>query len=784
MLLYADFSQAGPSQTPSPTQFQNKETSDTHSSTKSFILTPELGIDQPKNILVLLSWSPLFPWSQSMQQGLISAIEAQDESIQLYVESMYESPTFSTSARYNFDLGLRAKYENIKFDGIIADSRAAFDYLQALPIDDPDFGQIPTYFIYFTQEDILSKPYQKTIMEAQQDSIKKTLLFMYESHPTIDTLHIISNDQYIYQPYIDAIEHSTAELGVTVDIQFYDYADLSQYQSQVSQIPENDVIIYLPTFISNQTRNLNAQQVLAQIAPHASVPIYSFWHNFVGAGAVGGNLMNPHFYGVDAIQSILSYQKDGYFTKTEELGEWIFDEKILKQFNLSFPSYVSSYKRINAASTIWADYPIETASFIVFFAFIILLVFVYKQNRLSKALKYSKIAEKEAAANALRISNLSKTKSKFIATMSHEIRTPINGIFGALSLMAKQSPSKNQRQYLDMAQYCTENLLNTVNDVLDFSRMDSGQFEIIAKPFSPVTLLNDVYRYAQLISKDTDLIVKLEVDTLVDVPLLGDKMRLQQVLNNLLNNAVKFTPKGSVTIIANIESNSDSHYQLNISITDTGIGISKDDINKLFSPFIQINDTLERSQEGSGLGLSICKEIINLMQGTIHVESTLGQGSRFHVELRLPLAEEQIETNSQYPMVNQASIEHKTCNILLVEDNKINQAVMRSQLEQLGHQVTIGDNGQHALEILAAHTQTFDVVLMDIQMPVLNGYDTTLAIRNGEVGSQYQKMPILALTAHASLDEHESINVEVFNHYLIKPVQEHKLQAALNASCR
>lgn len=142
MLLYADFSQAGPNQTPSPIQSQNKDTSDTHSSTQSFILAPKLGIDQPKNILVLLSWSPLFPWSQSMQQGLISAIEAQDESIQLYVESMYESPTFSTSARYNFDLGLRAKYENIKFDGIIADSRAAFDYLQALPIDDPDFGII------------------------------------------------------------------------------------------------------------------------------------------------------------------------------------------------------------------------------------------------------------------------------------------------------------------------------------------------------------------------------------------------------------------------------------------------------------------------------------------------------------------------------------------------------------------------------------------------------------------------------------------------------------------
>lgn len=192
MLLYADISQAGPSQTPSPTKSQNKDTSDTRSSTSYAILTPELGIDQPKNILVLLSWSPLFPWSQSMQQGLISAIEAQDESIQLYVESMYESPTFSTSARYNFDLGLRAKYENIKFDGIIADSRAAFDYLQALPIDDPDFGQIPTYFIYFNQEDILSTPYQKTIMEAQQDSIKKTLLFMNESHPTIDTLHIIT----------------------------------------------------------------------------------------------------------------------------------------------------------------------------------------------------------------------------------------------------------------------------------------------------------------------------------------------------------------------------------------------------------------------------------------------------------------------------------------------------------------------------------------------------------------------------------------------------------------
>lgn len=748
------------------------------------IYVPMLGIDRPKNILVILSWSPLIPWSQNVQKGLLSAIDAQDESIKLYVESMYESPTDFTSARYNFDLGLRAKYENVEFDGIIADSRAAFDYLQALPKDDPDFGQIPTYFIYFAKDLVLNSPYQKTIIPTQQQSIFKTLEMMYATNPAIQTLHVVSNDAYMYQAYVEMVQFYTQKYHPDVTYKFYNHKALSSYKADLSQIPPNDVIIYLPTFIANEDENLNAQQVLAQLSPHASVPIYSFWHNFVGVGAVGGNLMNPHLYGVDAIRSILAFHSLGYFPETSDLGEWVFDYEQLAEFNLTIPNNASSPRIINIPSSIWEDYPTETAVIVVVCVLLMLLIFVYKQQRLGSALKQSLIAEKKAETNALRVDALSKTKSKFMATMSHEIRTPINGIFGALSLLNKQSPTDSQQQYLDMAQYCTENLLDTVNDVLDFSKLDSGQFEISVKPFSPATLLNDVFQYAQLISKDTDLAVMLDTKTLIDVPLLGDKLRLQQVLNNLLNNAIKFTPSGSVTIQADISLSpiSNSHYQLNIAIIDTGIGISDKDKRKLFSPFIQINDTLERTKEGSGLGLSICKEIITLMNGSIGVESTVGQGSRFYFDVTLPLSEAPIETDRPRLALNDTETAHSHLNILLVEDNTINQAVMQSQLEYLGHHVTIAEHGERALEILTELPSHFDVALMDIQMPVLNGYDTTVAIRGGQVGRQYQDLPVLALTAHASLNEHEDINLAVFNHYLIKPVQESQLQAALNAS--
>ena len=750
--------------------------------TEDQIITPWLGTDEPLNILVVMSFSPLIPWSQDVQQGLISAVNSQDKPINLYIESMYESPAHLNSARYNFDLSLREKYANVQFDGIIADSRSAYEYLQALPEDDPFFKDIPTYYLYFTLTPPKFEREEKTIIGPQIETVNQTLSHLFSARPNLKKLHIIANNRYVYEPYTTLVEQFIANNALNIELQYYQYNDLDSYTQVLPSIPTTDAIIYLPTFISSAKTNLNAAQVLSAISPFSPVPIYSFWHNFVGKGAVGGYMMNSHLYASDALHNLIKFKETGKFESNPNLGEWIFDYKQLKKFNFSEPNHLPNIKIINTPSTIWEDYPKETTMIIVAAALLLLALFWYKQNVLVHALKQSKQAERTAETNALRIAALSTTKSKFMATMSHEIRTPINGMFGALSLLSKQNPTPIQKKYLDIAMYCSENLLNTVNDVLDFSKLDSGQFEFTHQPFSPHHLMQQVEQYAVLISKDSDLRIILDINQLVDVPLLGDELRLQQVLNNLINNSVKFTSFGSITIAAKIQATFvPNHYQLEVSVTDTGIGIAPKDLDKLFTPFIQINDTLERTKEGSGLGLSICKELIKLMDGKISVESTEGKGSCFSFFVVLPQAMEGLP--SKYvdnESDTELALSVPALQILLVEDNEINQEVMKAQLSQMGHDVCIANNGQCAFDMLATDQVPIDVILMDIQMPVLNGYDATVAIRSGKAGERYKEIPIIALSAHANLHEQPEYDLALFSAYLVKPAKETDLQHTLH----
>lgn len=751
-------------------------------SLKQQAITPLLGADTPLNILVILSFSPLIPWSQEIQKGLISAVDAQHRPINLYIESMYESLAHSNSDRYHFDQSLRLKYSNITIDGVIADSSSAFEYLQALPENDPLFtAEIPIYYIHLTLDSTPNYAKTRTIENTLIQAINKTLSHLFSVRPNAKNLHILNYDAPLFQSHVRLIKQYIEDNDLPVGLQNYQFNELDEYVAAVAQIPPEDAIIYLPIFIANARVNLNAVQVLQAIAVQANAPIYSFSHNFVGQGAIGGYLMNSHLFGVDALNNIIAYNKTGKFIDNQNTGEWIFDYNQLAKLHINTPNYAEGVKIINTPSSIWEDYPLEIFLLICGALILLILLFWYKQYHLIQALKRSKSAEKTAENNANRIEALSNTKSKFMATMSHEIRTPINGMFGALGLLAKQNPTPLQQKYLNIAQYCSENLLNTVNDVLDFSKLDSGQFEFNPQPFSPIHLLQQVQQYASLISKDTDLAIELNINQLVDVPLLGDELRIQQILNNLINNSVKFTPMGSITIAAKINATYvPNHYQLEVSVTDTGIGISQEDLHKLFTPFIQINDTLERTKEGSGLGLSICKELIKLMEGKIFVTSTLGKGSCFSFYVILPQAMEGL--SNEYTDLHpepEFTINLSALHILLVEDNEINQEVMKAQLVQFGHHVCIAENGQIALDKMTSESPLFDVILMDIQMPVLNGYDATVAIRSGKAGEPYREIPIIALSAHANLHEQTEYDLTLFSAYLVKPTKEKALQKTL-----
>lgn len=335
-----------------------------------------------------------------------------------------------------------------------------------------------------------------------------------------------------------------------------------------------------------------------------------------------------------------------------------------------------------------------------------------------------------------------QAKSAFLANMSHEIRTPLNGILGMAQVISMNRLSAAQRTRLNVIQNSGSALLVILNDILDLAKIQSGKFELDNGPFNSIelaTVVADAFRGAAD-NRGIELVV--EIDDGVPVDWIGDAHRLRQVLSNLLGNAIKFTHEGSVRI--EVTGNDGGPV---FSVRDTGIGIGEEHLPSLFDRFAQINGADTHKYGGTGLGLSICRELIDLMGGTIEVSSEIGVGSCFTLAIPLEAGEEPLSVEARRPVT---SVEPLTpppgLRILVAEDNPINVLVLRSLLDSLNADLTVASNGRDALE--AVSHEAFDIILMDIQMPEMNGVEATRAIREFELACGRAPIPIIALTAN------------------------------------
>jgi len=366
---------------------------------------------------------------------------------------------------------------------------------------------------------------------------------------------------------------------------------------------------------------------------------------------------------------------------------------------------------------------------------------------------------------------VAKTKTHFLANMSHEVRTPMNGIIGLTKLLLNTELTKKQKEYLNAIDISSNTLLTVVNDILDISKIEAGKMRFEQKEFKLVNLISsvvDVFE-AKAAEKQIELVSLIDKD--IPENIIGDSIRLNQILYNLMNNAIKFTPKGKVTVKIDQVAKANNIITLNIAIIDTGIGIQKENLQKIFDVFTQEKDDTTRKYGGTGLGLTIVKKIVELQGGTIKLESEPEKGSTFSVELdfEVPLnndnnvgvIEQHSEQFDDYP-------ELEGLNVLFAEDNSINQLLVNDLLSDIGAHVKIVDNGQDALNFF--NTNHYDIILMDMQMPIMDGYDAIKQIR--EKGSE---IPIIALTAHATDGEKEKCIVAGADNYLSKPFQPHEL---------
>ena len=360
------------------------------------------------------------------------------------------------------------------------------------------------------------------------------------------------------------------------------------------------------------------------------------------------------------------------------------------------------------------------------------------------------------------------SKSLFLAKMSHEIRTPLNAVIGLSKLMRDTPLNQQQKKLNENLMISGDNLLGTINEILDFSKIEAGKIELESQPFSIEDLMKRVYSLQEFAAEEKMIAFSIHVSEQVPSAVLGDRVRLQQVLTNLVSNAIKFTRDGKVEVGCKLISASGKTAGLLFEVTDTGIGISNEHMDHIFERFRQEDDSVTRLYGGTGLGLAISKQLVGLMGGDLQVHSEKGKGSRFFFTLQLPITDAKILKEAKKTIIFDQNILSRK-KVLVVEDNEFNLFIVKSILERWGAKVEVAENGQVAVSQM--WLSEFDLVLMDMQMPVMDGLTATRMIRE----ELHNTTPIIALTANVTREAIERARLAGMNEYISKPFDEEDL---------
>ncbi len=456
-----------------------------------------------------------------------------------------------------------------------------------------------------------------------------------------------------------------------------------------------------------------------------------------------------------------SYQS---FERSQKIADHAFNlsEKEYQEVNANLikeneikQKSISELRKAIISLTPDSDINIDTSADDLYNMISLLQQQIGKAKELESQLIISKeIAEKAAIA-----------KSQFLSTMSHEIRTPMNAVIGFTHLLIQQDPTPQQMDYLKLLKFSAENLLVLINDILDFNKIEAGKIEFEEADFSIKDLVSNIRLALLQKANEKDISIKLLIDQELPNAVKGDPVRLGQILTNLISNAVKFTKQGKVTIVASLGKTTKTGTVIDFEVTDTGIGIPPDKLEHIFESFTQASSDTTRKFGGTGLGLTITKRLLELQGSEIKVKSEVNKGSVFYFSLEFKHSDAVL---TDHP-INENVIPVKSLKgvkLLIAEDNQINVILAKQYMKLWDVDCDVAENGAIALTLV--QTNHYDMVLMDLQMPEMDGYQTTIEIRNLP-DDKFRNLPIIALTASAMLDIKDQAFVVGMNDYISKP---------------